>query len=60
MSGPTVYHGVCQGGPKDRQTLSDTTTRVPGSAGGFYVYAPPKGPTPSGWRWVEQKQGTKQ
>lgn len=54
MSGVTVYHGICQGGPRDGKTAAHTSLRLPGEQG-FYAYMPAKGTTPSGWHWIEQK-----
>ncbi len=51
-----VYTGICQKGPLNGQVQTRESTRLnlPGK-GGFYVYVPPAGAVPGGWRWVDKK-----
>lgn len=55
----TVRHGLCIGGPRDKQTLATMQPgRVghPGDAGGFYVYREARGPTPAQFLWIKQEK----
>lgn len=59
MTQQQVRHGLCIGGPKDKQTLATLQPgRVghPGDAGGFYVYKNAVGPTPAKWLWIATKE----
>lgn len=57
-----VRHGLCVGGPKDRQTLA---TQQPGRVthpddpNGFYVYKSAIGTTPSQWLWIKTTEADK-
>lgn len=50
----TVRSGHAIDGPRKGKLI---VTQSPGTVpceGGFYVFTPAKGPTPSGWRWVSK------
>lgn len=54
-----VRHGLCVGGPKDRQTLATMTpgvVRHPADPSGYYVFRAAQGPIPAKWLWIEQKE----
>lgn len=56
-----VRHGVCVGGPKDKQTLAtrqEGIVRHPADGSGYYVFKQPKGEVPK-WLWIRQKEETK-
>lgn len=57
-----VLSGLCQGGPKDRQSLATMSGRrveAPGDASGFYVHKPASGTMPSQWVWITKKEPMK-
>lgn len=50
-----VRHGICQGGPKNGQTLATTSpgnVRHADDPNGFYVFKPASGTTPAIWKWI--------
>ena len=54
----TVRHGLCIGGPKDRQSLATMQPGIvhhPDDASGFYVFKQGKGEVPK-WLWISQKE----
>lgn len=62
MTQQSVRHGLCVGGPKDRQTLATMqpgVVRHPSDAGGYYVFKTAIGPTPAKWLWIKSKETPK-
>ncbi len=58
-----VRHGICQGGPRDGQTLATMqpgTVKHPDDASGFYVFRAAIGPTPATWQWIVPKKQQEQ
>lgn len=55
MTAFKVFTGTVKGGPLDGkvQTRESTKLSVPGH-NGFYIFVPPAGAVPGGWRWVEK------
>lgn len=53
-----VRHGICVGGPNDRQTLATMQPGVvshPNDAGGFYVFKTAVGADPAKWLWIKKE-----
>lgn len=62
MTGGTVRHGLCVGGPRDKQTLATLSPGAvphPDDVSGFYVFKSAQGPTPSKWLWIVKKESAK-
>lgn len=57
-----VRHGICIGGPKDRQTLATMqpgTVSHPDDDSGFYIFKTAVGPDPAKWLWIAKKDAQK-
>lgn len=56
MTAFRVFTGIAKGGPLNGkvQTRESTKLSVPGHDG-FYIFVPPAGAVPGGWRWVDKK-----
>ena len=56
MAGSTVYHGLCAGGPKDKQTHAQQDSRKLAAEGGWYVFIAGRGTQSSTWRWIAEEK----